>query len=373
MSDSRTIQVGPAGEEVALGSADRDLLDRFRAGQRAALARAISVVENQRQGFQALLHALHAGAPGPRLIGITGPPGAGKSTITSALIERFRARDQTVGVIAVDPTSPYTGGALLGDRIRMNEVAQDTGVFIRSMATRGALGGLAAATREVIDVVSAFGFDIVLVETVGVGQSELDIAAAADSTAVVLVPESGDSIQTMKAGLMEAADLFIVNKADRPGAPRLAREVELMLHLRLGEGMKNIPAHHGVRLDPTVPSKGAGPTSRSGNEGGEGEGARTEWAIPVLLTTAETGEGVDELVERLDAHGEWLASSGELGRRRRARLEERVRDAVKQRLLIRTWRDGPAGEILASSLAELESGQTTPYVVAARIVRAVVG
>jgi LAO/AO transport system kinase len=360
-----------------LSMAQRELLDRFRARQRAALARVISIVENQREGFHAVLHELHAGVVEARLIGITGPPGAGKSTITAALIERFRGRGQTVGVIAVDPTSPYTGGALLGDRIRMNEVAQDDGVFIRSMATRGALGGLAAATREVIDVVAAYGFDVILVETVGVGQSELDIAAAADSTVVVLVPESGDSIQTMKAGLMEAADLFVVNKADRPGAPRLAREVEMMLHLRLGDAMKSIPAHHGVQLNrgttSTSTSTSAGvadsksKSKSKSSRGGEG------WSIPVLLTTAETGEGVDELVGRLDGHAEWLASSGELARRRRARLEERVRDAVKQRLLVRTWREGPGDELLAEAMAELERGTTTPYEVAARIVRASVG
>jgi LAO/AO transport system kinase len=365
-----------------LSMAQRELLDRFRARQRAALARVISIVENQREGFHAVLHELHTGVVEARLVGITGPPGAGKSTITAALIERFRGRGQTVGVIAVDPTSPYTGGALLGDRIRMNEVAQDDGVFIRSMATRGALGGLAAATREVIDVVAAYGFDVILVETVGVGQSELDIAAAADSTVVVLVPESGDSIQTMKAGLMEAADLFVVNKADRPGAPRLAREVEMMLHLRLGDAMKNIPAHHGVQLNraatstSTSTSEGAVASeskSKSSLAAGAG-GAGTEgWSIPVLLTTAETGEGVDELVGRLDGHGEWLASSGELARRRRARLEERVRDAVKQRLLVRTWREGPGDELLAEAMAELERGTTTPYEVAARIVRASVG
>jgi LAO/AO transport system kinase len=360
-----------------LSMAQRELLDRFRARQRAALARVISIVENQREGFHAVLHELHTGVEEARLIGITGPPGAGKSTITAALIERFRGRNQTVGVIAVDPTSPYTGGALLGDRIRMNEVAQDDGVFIRSMATRGALGGLAAATREVIDVVAAYGFDVILVETVGVGQSELDIAAAADSTVVVLVPESGDSIQTMKAGLMEAADLFVVNKADRPGAPRLAREVEMMLHLRLGDAMKNIPAHHGVQLKQRTTSTSTSSSTSEGevaskpksksSRGGEG------WSIPVLLTTAETGEGVDELVGRLDGHAEWLASSGELARRRRARLEERVRDAVKQRLLVRTWREGPGDELLAEAMAELERGTTTPYEVAARIVRASVG
>jgi LAO/AO transport system kinase len=398
MSESMGTEASAPMQVAPLDGSLRALLDRFLAGQRAALARAISVVENQRDGFQALLHELHASAGQARLIGITGPPGAGKSTITAGLIERFRARGETVGVIAVDPTSPYTGGALLGDRIRMNEVAQDEGVFIRSMATRGALGGLAAATREVMDVVVAFGFDVVLVETVGVGQSELDIAAAADSTVVVLVPESGDSIQTMKAGLMEAADLFVVNKADRPGAQRLAREVELMLHLRLGDTMRNVPAHHGVDLRRVrrgaAPGEGSEPDverpegmgtpseasthrpaagSRESKSGRAGGGDGDGWAIPVLLTTAETGKGVDELVARLDGHRAWLESSGELGRRRRARLEERVRDAVKQRLLVRTWREGPGGEILADSLDALERGETTPYEVAARIVRATVG
>ena len=346
-----------------------DLLARFRAGQRAALARAISIVENRREGFQDLLHELHAGVHGARLIGITGPPGAGKSTLTSALIRLLRERGQTVGVVAVDPTSPYTGGALLGDRIRMNDVATDDGVFIRSMATRGALGGLAAATREVVDVVAAFGFDIVLVETVGVGQSELDIAAAADTTVVVLVPESGDSIQTMKAGLMEAADLFVINKADRPGAPRLAKEVEMMLHLRLGEALRNIPAHHGVQLNRAATARAK--MAARGDE--EPVAAPDAWAIPVLLTTAETGVGVEDLLKRLDGHAAWLESTGELARRRRARLEQRVRDAVQQALLLRTWHDGEGAAILTASLPALEAGRETPYQVAARIVRATAG
>ena len=360
-----------------LNEAHRELMERFRSGQRAALARAISVVENQRPGFQALLHEIHPDTHGAIRIGITGPPGAGKSTLTAELIQRFRARDRTVGVIAIDPTSPYTGGALLGDRIRMNEVAQDRGVFVRSMATRGALGGLAAATREVMDVMAAYGFDVIIVETVGVGQSELDIAAAADTTAVVLVPESGDSIQTMKAGLMEAADLFIVNKADRPGAPRLAKEVEMMLHLRLGESMKGTPAHHGVQLKraDTGRSKMATRKRLEGTaDGASGEESESEgWSIPVLLTTAETGEGLDELMDRLGAHARWLDASGELERRRRARLEERVRDAVQQRLLVRAWQEGRGGEILNESLPDLIAGELTPYEVAARIVHDIEG
>jgi LAO/AO transport system ATPase len=224
------------------------LLDDFRARRRAALSRIISIVEDQRPGFRGLLNALHQGIGHAHRIGVTGPPGAGKSTLTAGLIARYRERGETVAVIAVDPTSPFTGGALLGDRIRMNEISMDAGVFIRSMATRGSLGGLALATKEVADVMDAFGFDRIIVETVGVGQSELDIAAAADTTVVVLVPESGDGIQAMKAGLMEAADLFVINKADRSGADRLAREVSMMLHLRSGSTLRNVPAHHGVDL-----------------------------------------------------------------------------------------------------------------------------
>src|SRR5512146_1285921 len=227
---------------------EEKLLGDFDAGRNAALARVVSIVENHRPGFDRLLARMQPRIGRARRIGITGPPGAGKSTLTTELTRAYRDAGLTVGVIAVDPTSPFTGGALLGDRIRMESVALDPGVFIRSMATRGSLGGLAAATREVADVLDAFGLDRILIETVGVGQSELDIARTADSSVVVLVPESGDSIQTLKAGLMEIADLFIVNKADRPDAERLRHEVELMLGLRLGQVSRNVPAHHGVDM-----------------------------------------------------------------------------------------------------------------------------
>jgi LAO/AO transport system kinase len=374
------------------------LLEGFAAGRRVALTRVISIVENQRDGFRALLNELHARTGRAHRIGVTGPPGAGKSTLTAALIAHYRAQGETVGVIAVDPTSPFTGGALLGDRIRMNDIAMDSGVFIRSMATRGSLGGLALATKEVADVMDAYGFDRVIVETVGVGQSELDIAAAADSTVVVLVPESGDGIQAMKAGLMEAADLFVINKADRSGADKLAREVSMMLHLRSGQLMRNIPAHHGVdrtrvraRRDAPIGAQSAAPSAaRTGQEraagaespgsgstgagstagaavaGGVGEPAF--WEIPVLKTIAQTGEGVEELAATLERHRGWLGESGELTRRRRQRLAERVREEVARSLLRRAWFEHGGAEALEDALPALEAGETTPYEVAARIV-----
>src|ERR1041384_7561814 len=197
------------------------LIDALDARDPAALARAISLVENQREGFERVLAHAYArvgAGGGARRIGITGPPGAGKSTLTERLIREFRGQGLGVAVVAVDPTSPLTGGALLGDRIRMEATALDPGVFIRSMATRGSHGGLATTTEEVADLLQAFGFERILIETVGVGQTELDIAASADTTVLVLVPESGDGVQTLKAGVMEIADVFVVNKSDRPGA-----------------------------------------------------------------------------------------------------------------------------------------------------------
>jgi LAO/AO transport system kinase len=342
-----------------------ELLERFRAGRRVALARAISMVEDGRPGFEKLLHALHPDVGRAQRIGMTGPPGAGKSTLTSRLAQAYRDRDERVGIVAVDPTSPFTGGALLGDRIRMNSIATDPGIFIRSMATRGALGGLATTSKEAADVIDAFGFERIVMETVGVGQSELEIAGTADTSVVVLVPESGDSIQAMKAGLMEIADVFVINKADRPGADRLAQEIEVMLHMRLGEGPPESPGHHGVNL------KAFGKAARERSKAAaEEHGA---WAIPVVKTVGQTGEGVDELLRTLDRHYVYLQDTGELSRRRQARLAERVRSVVARRLQRLAWVQGRGEEILQESLPGVERGDESPYAVAERIVREVAG
>lgn len=294
------------------------VLDEFRAGKPAALARAVSIIENHRPGFEQILAAVHPTLGRARRIGVTGPPGAGKSTLTTRLARRYREAGLRVGIVAVDPTSPFTGGALLGDRIRMEEVALDPGVFIRSMATRGSLGGLATATREVCDVLDGFGMDVILLETVGVGQSELDIARAADTTLVVLVPESGDSIQTLKAGVMEIADVFAVNKADRPGADRLRNDIELMLGLRAGATAAPLPAHHGVDLR-HVPDRDA--LREAMNPARAARAAAREdhpeqWTPPVLRVIASQNEGVDEVVEALDRHVRYLETSGGLRRSR---------------------------------------------------------
>ncbi|MGH7751932.1 MAG: methylmalonyl Co-A mutase-associated GTPase MeaB [Gemmatimonadales bacterium] len=299
-----------------------------------ALARAISLVENQRQGFEELLSALHPRLGGAHRIGLTGPPGAGKSTLVERLVRGYREQGLSVGVVAVDPTSPFTGGALLGDRIRMESVSLDPGVFIRSMATRGALGGLATTTREVADVLDAFGFDRVLIETVGVGQSEWDVANTADSTVVVLVPESGDGIQTLKAGLLEAADVFVVNKRDRPGADKLRHELQLMLAIRRGAKAKDASG----------------------------------WEPPVLGMAAAKGEGVAELAAALDRHWGWLRAGGELAARRRRRLLERTREVVNRGLRHWIWDESPAAEALERRMDDLEGGDASPYDVAQAII-----
>lgn len=340
----------------AASSIDRLLAD-FDAGRPAALARAVSIVENHRAGFDRLLSVLHPRLGRARRVGITGPPGAGKSTMTTALAAALRADGQRVGIVAVDPTSPFTGGALLGDRIRMERIALDPGVFIRSLATRGSLGGLSAATREVSDVLDAFGFDWILIETVGVGQSELDVARAADTTVVVLVPESGDAIQTLKAGLMEIADVFVVNKADRPGADRLRHDIEVMLGIRGGSSYADVPAHHGVDLRRIMNP------ARAAREAAAAPDAE-RWTSPVLRAVASQDEGIAELLDALARHRGYLEATGELRQRRRQRLRERVVEVVEHKVRQRLWRDEPTTAWVDGQLDALEAGATTPFTVA---------
>jgi LAO/AO transport system kinase len=346
-----------------------DLLAHFHDGKKAALARAVSIVENRRTGADRLLAELHPRLGRARRIGITGPPGAGKSTLTTELTAAYRAAGLTVGIVAVDPTSPFTGGALLGDRIRMESIALDPGVFIRSMATRGSLGGLASATRDVTDVLDAFGLDRVLIETVGVGQSELEVSRTADTTVVVLVPESGDSIQTLKAGLMEIADLFVVNKSDRPGADRLRNEIELMLGMRGGDVLKNVPAHHGVDLGRamTKAEKLAMNPARAAREAAKTE-STAHWTPPVLRAVAVKSEGTTELLDALDRHAHYLEISGVLAERRRRRLRERVVEIAERTMRSRLWGDAGTLASLEARIPEMESGKIHPFAVAQELV-----
>ena len=336
-------------------NADR-LLSDLRTGQTAALARAISVVENARPGFERLLAAIHPDVGRARRIGITGPPGAGKSTLVERLVTAYRAEHLRVAVVAVDPTSPFTGGALLGDRIRMESVALDRDVYIRSMATRGSLGGLATTTREVCDVLDAAGFDRIILETVGVGQSELDVARMADSTVLVLVPESGDGIQTLKSGIMEIADLFVVNKADRPGAEKIRQEIEVTLGIRRGNALRNVPAHHGALAFRRV------------RAGDTPVGADGHWTQPVVLTVAARGEGVEELLRGLEAHHAWLVASGGLEARRRARLLERTREVVDRATRRWVWQEAQAERWIQERMDDIAAGRVSPYEVAADVV-----
>jgi len=331
------------------------VLEGLARGDTAALARAISLIENQREGFERVLGALHKkiGKGSTHRIGITGPPGAGKSTLTEQLIRAYRERGLKVAVIAVDPTSPFTGGALLGDRIRMESVSLDPGVFIRSMATRGAQGGLATTTEEVADVLEAFGFDRILIETVGVGQTELDVAATAETTVLVLVPESGDGIQTLKAGVMEIAELYVINKSDRPGADKLKQEVEVMLGIRRGNAFTHITPHH----NPRAASGGKG-RQRADQDG---------WEAPVLTSVASKGEGISDLVAALDRHHDYLASSGKLEERRKRRLAARTRAVVNRAIRQWVWDETQAEDLLARRLDDVAAGTRTPYDVAAEV------
>lgn len=306
---------------------DEGIAERLLAGERSAVGRLISFAENQDPRFRSALQTFWPRVGRARRAGITGPPGAGKSTLVNELARALRSRQLTVGILAVDPSSPFSGGALLGDRIRMEERTADPGVFIRSMASRGSHGGLARASVDACDVMDAFGFDEILLETVGVGQAEYDVVSAADSVLVVLCPGAGDGVQAMKSGLLEVADLLVVNKSDLPGADRLAMDLEEAVHLR---------------------------RARAGAEGA--------WTTPVVRASAARSQGIEEVLEAMVSHRAHLGEEL-LGARRRRMREGQVRRVLLERLGEELWGHLGYGARVRGLLAQ----GSTPYDIAADV------
>jgi LAO/AO transport system kinase len=308
-----------------------DLVEQARDGSPRAVARLISLVEDESPLLREVMAGLAPYTGNAQIVGITGAPGVGKSTSTNALVTALRATDKRVGVLAVDPSSPFSGGALLGDRVRMQDHALDKGVYIRSMASRGHLGGLSWTTPQALRVLDAAGCDVVLVETVGVGQSEVEVAGMADTTVVLVAPGMGDAIQAAKAGILEIGDVYVVNKADRDGADTVRRDLRNMLALA--------------------------------------ERGEHDWKPPIVQTVASTGEGVDEVVARIDAHRQWMESTGELGRRRVRRTRDEI-EAIAVTSLRARWGDVHQRTELDDLADQVVAGKSDPYAAADTLLEA---
>lgn len=309
---------------------DQKLIENIYKEDRRSIARVISIVETGNSLSSDYLIEIHKNIGKAYRIGITGPPGAGKSTITNQITKHFRKQNKKVGIIAVDPTSPFTGGALLGDRVRMTDVGMDSGVFIRSMATRGSLGGLSKKAIDAADVLDAADFDIVILETVGVGQSELDIAQAADTTIVVLVPESGDSVQAMKAGLMEIADFFVLNKSDRPGSQQAYTALQTILMIK--------------------------------------DHDENSWLPNIIKVVASENKGIDEIVYEIDRHKIFMKDKNLFNLKREKQAKVRIKEIVEHKLKDELWSE--TGEnSLNSSLEKVILGNFSPYQIAEEIIK----
>ena len=308
---------------------DKILIEKLFSNDRRAIARIISLIESDNSLTSEYLNEIHSKVGKAYRIGITGPPGAGKSTITNQLTKHYRKENKKVGIIAVDPTSPFTGGALLGDRVRMTDIGMDEGVFIRSMATRGSIGGLSKKAIDAADVLDAAGFEVIILETVGVGQSELDIAQAADTTIVVLVPESGDSVQAMKAGLMEIADFFVLNKSDRPGSQHAYTALQTILMIK--------------------------------------DHDENTWMPKIIKTIASENKGIDEMVEEIERHNNFMKEQNFFLAKREKQAKVRIKEIVEHKLKDELWSE--TGEnSLNLTLEKVILGNFSPYHIAEEII-----